>query len=306
MVYFFILSSVTSDLQHEQIDVTKKFQFLQKPQKPDNAPRHETSPKSISYKARAVFIIRSGHADATMQNVIESEIRGIHYPLRSSCDGDAVPTDSSGRGEEGVQISIFEVQIDENRVQLFIKHRLYTSISGVGLQLWRAAFLVIDFLVDQKAHLRTRSIIEFGCGVGLIGVVLKYLNHRGAFITDMNDNILSSALENLSLNAAAVPGAVASGNAVHCRVLDWTSECYLNISVMGNQTISSGGWTREDVELINSTRTLFIAADCVYDDDLTKQLFLTASRLMKPRDRMVIAIEKRYVMLMATQSFFGT
>jgi predicted RNA methylase len=255
-----------------------------------------------------VIIIESGDVGNRMHNVVERSVtRGnsdsLRLPPSPSCVGigDALVNDSATseevcrRGEREFQISNFEVQIDENCVQLSIKHRLFTTISDVGLQLWRAAFLIVDFLVDQKAHFRTRSIVELGCGVGLVGVVVNLLNHRGAYITDINENILSLAHENLSLNASAVTSAKKSGGAVSCRVLDWASEALLTPSVLSDPEGSWTDWTREDIELLNSTRTLFVAADCVYDDDLTKLLFLTASKLMKPRDRMVIAIEKRYV-----------
>lgn len=57
-------------------------------------------------------------------------------------------------------------------------------------------------------------------------------------------------------------------------------------------------WSRDDrftlAEAQRCGTTLFLAADCIYDDSLTERLFQAAASLMTESDWLVISLDKRY------------
>jgi hypothetical protein len=54
---------------------------------------------------------------------------------------------------------------------LLVEHRLHTALGGVGLQVWRGALLLADWLLHRHATLPGTSILEVGAGTGLAAMV---------------------------------------------------------------------------------------------------------------------------------------
>lgn len=162
-------------------------------------------------------------------------------------------------------------------------HRSVTSFPDVGLQVWRGAFLLADYLVYKKADIRFCSILELGCGTGLIGIVLSLLEHRGAIITDYKSDITDLALHNIKINEHLSPLECcdAQKDSVHVDVLDWSAGQHFRCTPV--QPLAN-----------NNTSQLLIASDVIYDDVLTDLLFSQASRSMRFGEHMWMAMEKRF------------
>ncbi len=46
-----------------------------------------------------------------------------------------------------------------------------TTLNLVGLQIWRGAFLLSDFVVHNYLTFQGKNIVELGSGTGLVGIV---------------------------------------------------------------------------------------------------------------------------------------
>lgn len=58
---------------------------------------------------------------------------------------------------------------------VFTEHSVSTELSLVGLQVWRAALLLADYIMSHSDSFRNQVILELGSGVGLTSIVASYL-----------------------------------------------------------------------------------------------------------------------------------
>lgn len=54
---------------------------------------------------------------------------------------------------------------------LFVEHSKSTLLNLVGLQVWRGALLLADWLIYNNESLPEKSVLEVGSGVGLTSIV---------------------------------------------------------------------------------------------------------------------------------------
>ena len=50
-----------------------------------------------------------------------------------------------------------------------------TELNLVGLQVWRGALLLADYVLSYPDLFKDQTILELGSGVGLTGIVASYL-----------------------------------------------------------------------------------------------------------------------------------
>ncbi|XP_039283816.1 methyltransferase-like protein 22 isoform X3 [Nilaparvata lugens] len=56
-----------------------------------------------------------------------------------------------------------------------IEHKASTSLKLVGLQIWRGALLLADYILSNKTKFANKVILELGAGVGLTSIVAGML-----------------------------------------------------------------------------------------------------------------------------------
>ena len=157
-----------------------------------------------------------------------------------------------------------------------------TTIDDVGLQLWSGAILLADFLVHISANLTGVDFFEFGAGTGLTSLVASLLPCRRIIATDYRHDILDLINRNIAANSHLLPlfSPTSPRAAISTALLDWTMHSCLDIPDYDQDTISS--------------RRVYLAADCIYDDDLTFHFFCTAAACMRNNEHLFLTLEKRY------------
>ncbi|XP_050515230.1 methyltransferase-like protein 22 isoform X4 [Diabrotica virgifera virgifera] len=158
------------------------------------------------------------------------------------------------------------------------KHKQSTIIDMVGLQIWRGALLLADWLIYNHEEIPKDSVIlELGSGVGLTSVVASM--YFPVICTDVNrGNILGLIESNVTRNKNL------SRHAVRVLELD-----FLSPDIPG-----------EILEQLPNI-SVIIAADTVYDDTITEAFVRTVHRLVtfspSPAGKrsVYIALEKRFV-----------
>jgi hypothetical protein len=194
---------------------------------------------------------------------------------------------------------------------LTIYHSKETTIAAVGLQLWKASFLLADYLIHQFTGRRALEpkrarpsqfdggcIIELGCGCGFIGAVLAHLLQSPcpAFITDYTADILKVAKRNLQANdhLTALGGSYATHDTdkmPRCRILDWNEK---DLFIRTDKpsvcnSFSSAVSLAEDLFLFSdgdlqqimiSKQLMLVGADIVYDNELTIKFLETSARIL--------------------------
>ena len=98
---------------------------------------------------------------------------------------------------------------------LKLRHALATPLPDVGLQVWRGALLLCDYLLARPALVRGATILELGAGCGLCGLLAAGTARR-VFVTDNTEGVLANAQANVELNGVEAVARV--------RMLDWAGD----------------------------------------------------------------------------------
>jgi len=167
---------------------------------------------------------------------------------------------------------------------LTLSHDAETPLSLVGRQLWRGSLLLADYVIARRRELVGLNVLELGCGVGLLGVVLGLaLGPSGAaVITDRDEDVLCLARRNLAVNAhleplpltsdhvspTAVDGSARAWAAVSVRALDWAHD-----------------WAADAPHATDMPWDVVLVADCVYDEGLTDLLFANLRAILVANQR---------------------
>nr|CAG4651276.1 EOG090X0C5G [Simocephalus serrulatus] len=164
---------------------------------------------------------------------------------------------------------------------LSIKHHVNTSLNLVGLQVWRGALLLADYLLHSATNGGTDlnvncddAVIELGAGTGLTSVVAGMVAGHVVSTDISMGNILSLIETNINQNSKWIKGKV------EVKELDFYNPNY-----------------SDELASYLQTSNIIIAADVVYHDDLTDAFLTTLKRLMamgRPKTAL-IALEKRFV-----------
>ncbi|XP_022183865.2 methyltransferase-like protein 22 isoform X2 [Nilaparvata lugens] len=155
-----------------------------------------------------------------------------------------------------------------------IEHKASTSLKLVGLQIWRGALLLADYILSNKTKFANKVILELGAGVGLTSIVAGMLAKEVIF-TDIDEGtILDLIKRNVSNNKKLIK----SNSAV--LPLD-----FMDMS-----------WNDELMEKLK-TVDIVIAADVIYDNEVTEGFVKALTRILQipPKKSALIALEKRYV-----------
>ena len=167
---------------------------------------------------------------------------------------------------------------------LKLRHTLDSVLVDVGLQVWRGALLLSDFLVAH-ASLAQGTVLELGSGCGLCGLLAARLGSHCAYLTDIGDGVLHNCRENASQNGLA--------GSAHVRRLDWLVPW--EPDAWAAAPADEFDWRAADVAALRQCR-LVLAADCVYDDAATSALVARLADLLRwlPAGGVaLVAIERR-------------
>ncbi|XP_031482107.1 protein-lysine N-methyltransferase EFM6 isoform X2 [Nymphaea colorata] len=171
---------------------------------------------------------------------------------------------------------------------LLIQHRITSSIPSVGLQVWKAAFLLVDFILHQfltSSDFSNEVALELGSGTGLVGIVLARFA-KIVFLTDRDAEILDNCATNVQLNRELF-----KCDNVLVRELDWKKSW----PPIVESSEMRYAWSSSEIHMAEQA-SLLLAADVIYCDELTDSLFDTLECLMSRGSEKVLylSLEKRY------------
>lgn len=87
------------------------------------------------------------------------------------------------------------------RGAIHMEHRCSTNLSLVGLQVWRGALILADFLIDNRKKFAEKNILELGSGVGLTSIAAATFSKRTIVCTDVDiGGILNLIRNNVERN----------------------------------------------------------------------------------------------------------
>lgn len=181
---------------------------------------------------------------------------------------------------------------------ILIHHHVTTAIPSVGLQIWRASLLLGDFILHSictSSYFHDVVALELGAGTGLVGILVARAA-KAVFITDMGVDILDNCFRNVKLNFSTYKYYEKS---VRVRQLNWKNSWPPKVIEAEEEFMMSPeykySWTLSDIDQVEEA-SILLAADVVYNNDLTDAFFNILRKLMPPGSKKVLflCLEKRY------------
>ncbi|KFO83579.1 Methyltransferase-like 22, partial [Buceros rhinoceros silvestris] len=167
-----------------------------------------------------------------------------------------------------------------------IEHTMATPLEDVGKQVWRAAFLLADYILFKRDMFRCCSVLELGGGTGITSIIMGTVAKR-VYCTDVGEDLLAMCEQNVALNKHLMePGR----GEVKVKELDWLKDEFCT------DPEAPYSWSEEEIADLYDHCTLIMAADVFYDDDLTDALFRTLYRIthnLRNSCTVYLALEKR-------------
>ncbi|NXY67131.1 MET22 protein, partial [Glareola pratincola] len=167
-----------------------------------------------------------------------------------------------------------------------IEHTMATPLEDVGKQVWRAAFLLADYILYKRDMFRCCSVLELGGGTGITSIIMGTVAKR-VYCTDVGEDLLAMCEQNVALNKHLMePGR----GEVKVKELDWLKDEFCT------DPEAPYSWSEEEIADLHEHCTVIMAADVFYDDDLTDALFRMLYRIthnLRHSCTVYLALEKR-------------
>ncbi|NXV97476.1 MET22 protein, partial [Calonectris borealis] len=167
-----------------------------------------------------------------------------------------------------------------------IEHTMATPLEDVGKQVWRAAFLLADYILFERDTFRCCSVLELGGGTGMTSIIMGTVAKR-VYCTDVGEDLLAMCEQNVALNKHLMePGR----GEIKVKELDWLKDEFCT------DPEAPYSWSEGEIADLHDHCTVIMAADVFYDDDLTNALFRTLYRItqnLRNSCTVYLALEKR-------------
>lgn len=171
-----------------------------------------------------------------------------------------------------------EASEKDKSFEITLTHFRSTSISLVGLQVWRGALILADYLLAHHAELDMANarVIELAAGTGITSIVSAALGAKSVLCTDVDrGQILDTIRHNFETN-----GKICAKSNVKVEEIDF---------------FRIDRWRQKLGQEIAESN-LILAADVVYDQELTSRFFDALTAILEDNRsdaRVLIAIECR-------------
>lgn len=215
--------------------------------------------------------------DSSEQVEAGKKLSHFHFKCPSHCRANGEPSETSETSETSELTYDDDGDLDLRRSEegvVSIEHSTSTELRLVGLQIWRGAFLLADYVLSNPQVFGGRTILELGSGVGFTSIVAGFLARR-VVCTDVNvGGILQLIERNFQRNRARLKARYV------VKELNFLDENWRR-------------HLRHDLRDVN----FILAADVIYDDEITEGFVGTLARLLDEDSSRTayVALEKRYV-----------
>lgn len=206
--------------------------------------------------------------------VVCSEI-GEDFPLQGIQDHLFDSGDEENEDGETYVETTFEVSSTKpkcNFSSITISHCTSSSVDLVGLQVWRGALLLSDFVLANPKLLQGKTVLELAAGTGLTSIVAATLAHAVTATDVSRGEILPLIRKNANLNMSVL--AMPHNFSVQELDFFWDS------------------WSPDLEQRVVSSEVV-LAADVVYDRHITEHFFKTLQKILQTTKVVFLAIERR-------------
>jgi predicted nicotinamide N-methyase len=148
--------------------------------------------------------------------------------------------------------------------------RLTQNWNSVGMTTWPAGFYLAEVIAANKNLFDGKVVLELGAGVGITGILLKWMTQtRSTILTDYTREILNNMYYNMQINE------IEATELSQAKPEDFNN---------GKLFVDEFDWSTFEMTKLPVSVDVIIAADVVYDEDLTVSLVATLNKLLRSKD----------------------
>uniref|UniRef100_A0A8C0ICH8 Methyltransferase like 22 n=1 Tax=Bubo bubo TaxID=30461 RepID=A0A8C0ICH8_BUBBB len=132
-----------------------------------------------------------------------------------------------------------------------IEHTMATPLEDVGKQVWRAAFLLADYVLFKRDTFKCCLVLELGGGTGITSIIMGTVAKR-VYCTDVGEDLLAMCEQNVALNKHLLK--LGRGE-VKVKELDWLKDEFCT------DPEAPYSWSEEEIADLHDHCTVIMAAD---------------------------------------------
>ena len=185
-----------------------------------------------------------------------------------------------------------EIVVKKHKLNFKLQIFMGTSLKLVGCQIWKASFLMAEFILRNKRKFKNKIILELGSGTGMVGLFLFFCKAENIFLTDYDPLILMNCQFNLYKNFSKI----LISQKVFFRelnLLDFSLEVYKRKEKNNENKFN---FERDEMTSLLDNVDYILASDLIYDENITLGLIKFISCFLNKCSKTLIvylALEKR-------------
>ncbi|XP_032082918.1 histidine protein methyltransferase 1 homolog [Thamnophis elegans] len=257
----FLSGTIANISNHSTLNASPDTSLLRKQSCPKSAKMHDI-PKDVS---------------KVLENKTIGTLPGIHY----------------------ANIYVVETALQGNSVKESIMSSQSDLITGVyegGLKIWECTFDLLDYLSETDIQFAQKSVLDLGCGAGLLGIVALKGNAKEVHFQDYNSSVIEgitipNVLANYSQNDDGEEDTQLHLN--QSRKKDFTQD------FLSKCKFFSGEWSEFSTFILNNTKPLvkydlILTSETIYNPNYYEVFHDALSSLLARKGTIFLASKAHY------------
>ncbi|XP_058033341.1 histidine protein methyltransferase 1 homolog [Ahaetulla prasina] len=185
--------------------------------------------------------------------------------------------------------------VKENTMSNTSQSDLITGVYEGGLKIWECTFDLLDYLSEADIQFAQKSVLDLGCGAGLLGIVAIKGNAKEVHFQDYNSSVIEGiTMPNILANSQDDDGE--EDTQLHLnqsRKKDFTQD------FLSKCKFFSGEWSEFTTFILNNTKSLvkydlILTSETIYNPNYYEAFHDALSSLLARKGTIFLASKAHY------------
>ncbi|XP_026559210.1 histidine protein methyltransferase 1 homolog [Pseudonaja textilis] len=187
--------------------------------------------------------------------------------------------------------------VKENMSSISSQSDLITGVYEGGLKIWECTFDLLDYLSETDIQFAQKSVLDLGCGVGLLGIVALKGNAKEVHFQDYNSSVIEEiTMPNILANFSPQDDSGEEDTKLHLnqsRKKDFTQD------FLPKCKFFSGEWSEFSHFILNNTKPvvkydLILTSETIYNPNYYEAFHDALSSLLSRKGTIFLASKAHY------------
>ncbi|NWR74662.1 MET18 methyltransferase, partial [Centropus unirufus] len=242
--------------------------------------------KKISFKAAKEHQV-PGDLNKVLENKVLETVSGLYYISTSTVEMTCV----DGADAEGIVSRSVSSHSD-----------LIPGVYEGGLKIWECTFDLIDYFSEAEIQFANKTVLDLGCGAGLLGIVALRGDAEQVHFQDYNSTVIDE-ITLPSVVANYIREGSRKGNGDAGKTSEPPSKrpkkAKCSPGALSKCRFFSGGWPEVCQLLLSSNRPfskydMILTSETIYNVDYYSALHDTLAELLDKNGRVYLASKAHY------------